>query len=454
VQGKRNLGRIIKWSVSSGKGTTLADEPDVKFTQGMLSGDGRRLLTRSSTGALRVRDTAKGTLLASTYLRNGADGIALSLNGELAACGMADGTIRLWDIRSGRERLPLEGHLRRVNSLAFSPDGKRLASGSDDMTIRIWNLEQLNPEKLTVAPPSGPLLSATVNSLGMSFVNIPAGEFRMGESQEDAGMNYYVGEFRLDQERPVIRVRLTRGFEMAQHELTVSQFREFVQATKFQTDAERDGGHRGLPPGDGMPRGGDRALTWRSPGFPQTDDHPVVQVSWNDATAFCEWLSRKEGVVYRLPTEAEWEYACRAGTSTMWTFGNDHNLVGEHANSADATILEHISQYAIASWYEDGFPFTAPAGSFAPNPFGLYDMHGNVGEWCYDDYQPFYYRVSSGIDPRSQAHINGASPVFRGGAFSLPDYRCRSASRAYGYHEAGISYVGIRLVREIRVPAR
>ena len=127
----------------------------------------------------------------------------------------------------------------------------------------------------------------------------------------------------------------------------------------------------------------------------------MVNVSWNDAVAFCKWLSQKEGKTYRLPTEAEWEYACRAGTTTRYYSGDDPGDAGQGGErgrcDGQGEVLEVASWTYIAA--RDGYVFTAPVGRFQPNDFGLYDMHGNVWEWCADWYEAGYYAVSPADDP-------------------------------------------------------
>src|SRR5262249_23869893 len=147
------------------------------------------------------------------------------------------------------------------------------------------------------------------NSLGMKLVLIPAGEFSMGSpgTDPDARPN----------EMPIHRVTIAGSFYLGAHEVTVGQFRAFVEATGYRTEAETDGAGGSVPHPGRKGVENDPQSNWLRPGHPvvQVDDEPVVQVSWNDATRFCQWLSEKEGRPYRLPTEAEWEYACRAGTT-------------------------------------------------------------------------------------------------------------------------------------------
>ncbi len=167
--------------------------------------------------------------------------------------------------------------------------------------------------------PKTPDQKEIVNSIGMKLASIPAGEFMMGgtepaEELVKAFPAYHRKPEFFRDEYPRHRVRITRPFFMGTCEVTVGQFRRFVEDSGYKTEAERDGtGGWGYDPALGKCRGRDLRFNWRNPGFEQTDAQPVLNVTWNDAMAFCRWLSRKEGKTYRLPTEAEWEYACRAG---------------------------------------------------------------------------------------------------------------------------------------------
>ena len=266
---------------------------------------------------------------------------------------------------------------------------------------------------------AGPAARLT-DGAGIDLVLIPAGEFLMGAADKQ-GEALQVRFWRsaapderdLLSEKPSHRVRITRTFYLGAHEVTVGQFRRFVTATGYKTDAEKGGrGARGFDPKPGPGRKSGQFETsakysWRNPGFPQGDDHPVVAVSWNDATAFAAWLSRDQKATYRLPTEAEWEYACRAGTESWLDFGDDPSVAHLHANLADATLESaqpgHVSRQRLidpAKDPRDGFAYTAPVGRFKPNAFGLYDMHGNVWEWCQDRYSATAYQE---LDPKAVA---------------------------------------------------
>ena len=282
----------------------------------------------------------------------------------------------------------------------------------------------------------------------------------------------------LEAEKPRHRVRISKGFYISAHEVTVAQFRRFVTATGYVTDAEKNGrAGRGFDrTGDDGPD--DRAganpkkpagrfetaakYTWKNPGFPQGDDHPVVVVSWNDAARFCAWLSREEHAAYRLPTEAEWEYAARAGTDGWLSFGDDPTIAHRFANLADPSLEKahpgHVARQRlvdVAHDPADGFVYTAPVGSFKPNAFGLFDVHGNVWEWCLDRFQRTYYRQlaaleGTAIDPKGPAAPdgNGDFRALRGGSFYTDVLVARSTSRLWGAPDDAFCYTGFRVVRE------
>ena len=155
----------------------------------------------------------------------------------------------------------------------------------------------------------------------------------------------------------------------------------------------------------------------------------MTEVSWNDAVAFCEWLGRKEGETYLLPTEAQWEYACRAGSTTRYYSGDDSETLAQVGNVGDASAKAKFSNWTEAIAASDGYVFTAPVGSFRPNAFGLCDMHGNVWEWCADLYGEKYYRESTVDDPPGPT--SGSLRVSRGGSWLNRAGSCRSAVR-YG----------------------
>ncbi|WP_353155238.1 formylglycine-generating enzyme family protein [Herminiimonas fonticola] len=300
------------------------------------------------------------------------------------------------------------------------------------------------------------------NLIDMKFVLIPAGEFMMGSdaSAETFAKTYPQYErkrfLELGDEAPVHKVRITRAFYLGQHEVTVGQFRRFLQASGYQPESEADGsGGYGYNPaydpalsvrGDAF-EGRNPKYSWRNPGFSQDDDHPVVNVTWNDALAMCKWLSQAEGKTYRLPTEAEWEYAARAGTSTQYYTGDDPQSLLGAANIFDADAAKNWgrwSSYALAG--HDDFAFTSPVGSFAPNAFGLYDMHGNAWEWTADWHDDHYYANSPLNDPQGPA--TGNVRVRRGGSWHTWSFYARSSYRNWNAPDTRYTLVGMRLLRE------
>jgi len=206
------------------------------------------------------------------------------------------------------------------------------------------------------------------NSVGVEFVLIPAGTFRMGSADGH------------DQEQPVHEVRITKPFYLGVYEVTNAQWKAVMGSVPSQ---------------------------W------QDDDRPVERVNWDDAVAFCGRLStlseeKAVGRVYRLPTEAEWEYACRAGSATRYSFGDDVTGLERHG------------------WFDgnsDGA--THPVGRKQPNAWGLYDMHGNVWEWCAD----WYGAYSAEAAPDSEGPAAGSARIDRGGSWNAPAGYCRSARR-------------------------
>ena len=285
----------------------------------------------------------------------------------------------------------------------------------------------------------------------MAFVLIPAGSFTMGTTE--AEINGLRAKWPKAQEKwfadekPAHKVTISKAFWMGRYEVTVGQFRRFVEATGYKTDAEKGTRYKGamVMAADGEANGAADA-SWRNPYFKQTDAHPVVCVSWHDARAFADWLNatdraRPAGTSYRLPTEAEWEYACRAGTTTWYQWGDDPDKGKGWCNGRDLTANKTMG-YAIVFQWHDGFLYQAPVGSFRANAFGPYDMHGNVQEWCQDYYGP--YKAGDQTDPAGPA--DGTGRVLRGGAWDSDPWALRSADRYSHKPVDRGSYVGFRLV--------
>jgi sulfatase modifying factor 1 len=274
------------------------------------------------------------------------------------------------------------------------------------------------------------------NSIGMRFVPIAPGRFAMGTPQREP--NHLANEKRHE-------VRITRAYLLGVHEVTRGQFRVFVNDSGYKTDAEK-GGFALIWTGTEWQRksGG----SWREVGFEQADDHPVVNMSWNDAVAFAQWISRKENRLYRLPTEAEWEFACRAGTDTAYPWGDNPNDGGGFANAADQTAKRQFPHLTAFNW-DDGFVYTAPVGKFKPNPWGLYDMIGNALEWCSDYYGEYPDGVA--VDPKGpdKGDKIGAR-VLRGGSWYNRPQDIRVGFRHSHAANYQLNVIGFRLALDPR----
>jgi formylglycine-generating enzyme required for sulfatase activity/WD40 repeat protein len=276
------------------------------------------------------------------------------------------------------------------------------------------------------------------SQLGMQLKLIPPGEFTMGSPES---LPKYPG-WMADPETQH-QVRLTRPFYIGAHEVSLAAFRAFVDETDYETDAEKksEGDWAMNPKTRKFEK--DLGFTWKKPGFEQSDEHPVVCVSWHDARAFCRWISRKEGATYRLPTEAEWEYACRAGTTTCFWAGEALSSLQANGSGTKA--------------YNDAKPGpnrlgTVPLEAFEANAFGLYEVHGNVWEWCSDWYAP--YDKGPAVDPIGAE--SGELRVMRGGGWNNGMYYLRSALRLRFTPTTRSNNVGFRIVQEISsaIPSR
>ena len=203
-------------------------------------------------------------------------------------------------------------------------------------------------------------------------------------------------------ELPAHPVRL-EPFSIGKYEITFAQYDRFARSTR-----------RPMPDDEGWGRG----------------DRPVINVSWGDARAYTDWLSKQTGKRYRLPTEAEWEYCCRAGTTSNYCFANSERQLKEYAVYNDTPTY--------------GGNSTAPVGSLKPNAWELYDMHGNVWEWCLDAYAGDYYSKSPGTDPVNLQACS--SRISRGGSWCDDAFCCRSSDRNYWCPLHTLYSLGFRVV--------
>jgi formylglycine-generating enzyme len=296
------------------------------------------------------------------------------------------------------------------------------------------------PSVATTAPSSQPAREVILDlgdKVTLTLIQIPAGKFLMGSPQTETGRN-------MDEVQHTVTI--SRPFYMGVTHVTVEQFAAFMKDSGYRTDAEEDGSSEGIEIKDNeIAASIVTGCSWRHPSFDQKGNHPVVQVSWTDAMEFCDWLSKKSGKTVGLPTEAQWEYACRAGTKTAYPWGDNPDDGKGWANGADESLKKKLpnapAERKFFSW-DDGFVFTSPVGSFKPNAFGLYDMIGNASQWCQDGFGE--YDRGAATDPTGAAA--GGRRMLRGGSWSFNPANCRSASRPWGYLGHRSDYIGFRVV--------
>jgi len=273
-----------------------------------------------------------------------------------------------------------------------------------------------------VADASGVLRDRFVDGTGAGpdLVLIPTGRFQMGshEMEQAAAIKAGAQQSWLTREGPQRWVGIDYSFALGRHPVTVGQWRQFVRATGWESQSDVD---------------------WRAPGFAQNDEHPVVGVSWHDAQRYLRWLSEKTGQTYRLPSEAEWEYACRAGTKTAFSFGD--TISTEQANY-DGNYVYNGGQRGE---FRQG---TSKVDAFQPNPWGLFDMHGNVWEWTQDVVHDTYAGAPSD-GSAWEAGGDQARRILRGGSWLYNPRYLRSAVRN-GYSALlANDIVGFRVARKL-----
>lgn len=272
---------------------------------------------------------------------------------------------------------------------------------------------------------------------------IPAGSFTMGAPADQVNTLPWTRQIsgaRILWESPQKTITIAKPFALGVFEVTQDQFSEFVSAT----------GHQPLPhcvvwAGDWDTS--DNGKSWADPGIPQTADHPVVCVSKNDALAYVAWLTEITGRRYALPTEAQWEYASRAGSTTPYPWGEHGTDACMHGNVADATLGASHPARAHQSC-DDSYLYTAPAGMHLPNGFGLYDMIGNAWEWVADCWTPNHDALPSDGSAVSTGFCD-ESPL-RGGAYGTGPLFTRSSTRGGpDKHDVRQSWIGFRVAAEV-----
>jgi len=294
-------------------------------------------------------------------------------------------------------------------------------------------------------------LQSFINSLDITMVRIPAGSFVMGSSDIDIAwaMATLAQEqpVNLENELPFHKVRISRPFFIGATEVTVGQFRRFVEETGYVTDAEEAGGGQVFNETDNTFEF-KAGTNWKNPGWTVEDSQPIAMVSYYDAQAFCDWLAAKEKLPYKLPTEAQWEYACRGGLPMAHFPWGDTLPDGRKANYADkSTSFRWRDRYA-----DDGYKHVAPVGTYEANGYGLYDMAGNVLEWVRDHYGEDYYRYAPEVDPEGPGH--GENRVMKGGEWCFGAVNLRCAFRGWSRPDLAFYNSGFRLAIDLASPRR
>jgi len=287
--------------------------------------------------------------------------------------------------------------------------------------------------------------SNNAKTIENNMVLIPGGNFIMGS------MDGYTDE------HPAHAV-FVDDFYMAKYEVTVSDFKRFIDESGYKTEVEKRGysykyGDNGYEEWKGITWKHDEKGNLR----PSSEyDHPVIHITWNDADAYCEWISSKTGQEYHLPTEAEWEYAARSGSKEYkysWGNGAPSGKNGENICDESLAKMYNITdpkQY----WkgYHDGYVLSSPYGQFNPNSLGLYDMGGNVTEWCWDWYNESYYKtcfanaeLKTGEVMNPRGPLSGDYRILRGGSFNNNPIYTRAANRNRNTPENSNNNIGFRV---------
>jgi formylglycine-generating enzyme len=270
----------------------------------------------------------------------------------------------------------------------------------------------------------------------VEFVNVPPGMFTMGSPADEPDSS--------DDEKPQHAVTFTRPLWVAKYPITKGQYAAFVKAMAYKTEAEEDGvGGWGFNEATNKYEMNPK-YTWLNTGWPQTDRHPVVNVNYKDATAYCDWVAKQANRPVRLLSEAEYEYANRAGSTTRYPTGDDPLSLEGYANVADRSVKAKRADLTTID-FADGFPFTSPVGQFQPNGFGLHDMTGNVRSWCADAYDDKLYARGNVTDPTANMRSGEINHVHRGSSWEDYGWNSRAASRVNLEPNGRCSRVGFRV---------
>lgn len=269
------------------------------------------------------------------------------------------------------------------------------------------------------------------------MVKIPTGSYVMGDSIGGGRSN----------ERPLRPISINTPFAISKFPVTIKQFQAFVSATDYVTEAERSPAQGCWGIREDVTIGWLPSQHWNNNRLNQTENHPVVCVSWNDANNYVQWLSVETGFNYRLPSEAEWEYAARAGSEGKYYFGDDEQDVCEYINHADYQMIKSWNADTGVSACDDGFLYTSPVGTYPANNFGLYDVYGNVWEWVADCYQPHLQELRPELPASSESSCD--KHTLRGASWAARPEGITTSYRISGEPHGRTVDHGFRVVREL-----
>ena len=313
-------------------------------------------------------------------------------------------------------------------------------SSDDEASDSVADSESAGPPPVAPpAPPPKPRITESDEPFRdcptcPEMVVVPAGSYRMGSPPEETGRD--------PREGPVHEVTFSTPFAIGVYEVTVAEFGTFVDETGYSAGTTCHTSEQGEYQ-ERVGRG------WRNPGIAQDGGHPVACVSWDDARAFVAWLSRETGEAYRLPSEAEWEYAARAGTTAARYWGETAAEQCRYANGADRSLRDYWDDDEPTALCRDGHAKTAPVGSFAPNAWGLHDMLGNVHEWTSDCWNSNY--MGAPTEGSTRQHGDCTRRVLRGGSWDSEPSQLRVADRRWPSLGAAsrYDYFGLRVARTV-----
>lgn len=471
------------WNLENGDLLHTFEGPFGSIRYLELTSDGKYAVTSSIQGnpnTIQVWDLpGKKKLHTLNGHSHNVSCLTISPDNRLIASYAPDHTIRIWDLPQGTllKTYPFDDE---ASDMVFGPDNRTIFVGGNSGLIHklkiampgealeVIQAAPMLAENAEGAPPNVSPQEQTelakaldrkvkfTNSLEMHFALIPAGKFMMGSQQsaDEIARQFDTSAFHFENEHPRHEVVIEKPFYMGMHEVTIEDFKQFVKMTDYKTEQQRSGrGGAGWDEASQKFRVGIADFNWFKTGWAKNDFHPVVNVSWNDAVKFCEWLSVREKAKYRLPTEAEWEYACRAGTTGRFHYGEDPEAMVQFGNIWDGTAHQKfIANYAALKGLSarDGFAFTAPVGSYQANAWSLYDMHGNVMEWCSDWIDDEYYKSFNGQPAKDpEGPQTGTARVLRSGCWSFFPPHARAASRSKLSPSSFAHNVGFRVVLEL-----